>query len=147
MANTSTPWWEDYARYVNLEDGTWQLNDDGIIAEVPRQRPVSETGGEKEASNTSYSSMPWDALRALAEHYHAGQAKYPNDPVTNQPNYRKGYPMSLSFEALHRHLSAYWMGETLDPETQTNHMLAVAWHALNMFTLTGSDWDDRWQGD
>ena len=112
-----------------------------------RDRPVSETGGEKEASNTSYSSMPWAAIAALSEHYYVGAQKYPNDPDTNQPNYMKGYPMSLSFEALHRHLSAYWQGEDLDPETQTNHMLAVAWHALNIYTLTGSDWDDRWLGD
>jgi dATP/dGTP diphosphohydrolase len=49
-------------------------------------------------------------------------------------NFLRGYPWSWSFDALQRHLLAFWAGEDLDPESGQPHLAHAAWHAL---ALTG----------
>lgn len=112
---------------------------------VGMSRAVS--GGRKQTKQRAYTSMPWDAIRALSKHYYLGFEKYPNDPDTNQPNYRKGYNASLSFEAMMDHAIEWQMGHDIDPENGSEHILAVAWHALNLWLLSNTEWDDRWKQD
>lgn len=87
-------------------------------------RVTSTTGGQKGDKTEQYDQFPPDALAALAEHYGVGAQKY------DKHNFRKGYPWSLSFNALQRHAWAMWRGEDHDPETGSLHLIAVAWHAL-----------------
>lgn len=86
-----------------------------------------ETGGEKGAKLARFSLIPWDALHALAEHYGIGARKYADR------NWERGYRWSLSFDALQRHLTAWWLGEDDDPESGDSHLIAVAWHALALW--------------
>jgi hypothetical protein len=103
-------------------------------------RSVSSTGGEKGVKLARYDLIPVDALRQIAEHYGRGAEKYDDN------QWRKGYEWSKSFAALIRHANQFWGGEDYDEETGSNHMAAVAWHALTLLTFFEEhpDFDDRY---
>jgi hypothetical protein len=98
-----------------------------------------ETGGEKGTKLARFDLIPTGPLWQLAEHYGKGAAKYADR------NWQRGYAWSLSFAALQRHAWAFWNGEDLDPETQSHHMAAVAFHAFALmeFDSTDTGTDDR----
>ena len=96
------------------------------------------TGGQKGTKMARFSLIPPEFLWALAEHYGKGALKYADR------NWEKGYKWSLTVDALGRHLNAWLMGETNDPDTGSNHLIAVAWHACALFIyqLRGLGTDD-----
>ncbi len=98
-----------------------------------------ETGGEKGTKLARYDLIPEMPLHALAEHCGRGAAKY------DDHNWRKGYPWSISFNALNRHLWAWWNGEDIDPELGSHHLDAVMWHALTLreYAEAHKERDDR----
>jgi hypothetical protein len=103
-------------------------------------RTVNEkTGGEKGQKLDRYDLIPAAPLRQVAHHYGVGARKYA------ERNWERGYDWSLSFAALQRHAWAFWNGETIDEETGSNHMAAVAFHALALieFCRTHPELDDR----
>ena len=85
------------------------------------------TGGEKGSKIERFDLIPNEFEQALAKHYGIGATKYADR------NWERGYAWSLSVAALRRHLSAWLGGEDNDPETGTNHLIAVAWHAIALF--------------
>jgi hypothetical protein len=97
------------------------------------------TGGKKGSKLARYDLIPPGALHQLAEHYGRGSKKY------GDHNWEKGYPWGQSFAAMMRHAWSWWDGEDLDPETGSNHMVAVAWHAFALLTFIEMhpDFDDR----
>ncbi len=99
-----------------------------------------DTGAEKGAKLARHSLIPQQALTEIAEHYGRGSAKYADH------NWRKGYNWSLSYDALCRHLSAFWDGEDFDPELGNKHIIAVAWHAIALATFMDEhpEKDDRY---
>lgn len=98
-----------------------------------------DTGGEKGSKLARYDLIPVDPLRQLAEHYGKGAQKY------DVRNWERGYAWGLSYAALQRHANAFWSGEDIDPDSRSNHMIAVAWHALALveFCRTHVEKDDR----
>lgn len=110
----------------------------GISGEV---RTTSVTGGQKGAKEARFDLIPPEALRILAVHYGLGAAKYADH------NWRKGFEWSKAYAALNRHLTAFWGGEDLDPETGSPHMAAVAWHAFTLLTFMQEQrqFDDRFK--
>jgi hypothetical protein len=66
------------------------------------------------------------AMLELARVYGYGEEKYA------RYNYLKGYPWSLSVDALFRHLLAFLAGEDRDPESGLLHTAHAAWHALTL---------------
>lgn len=116
---------------------------------VVAESPVSETGevevtdpatgGRKGTKPARFGLIPWDVMRELSEHYSKGAAKY------DDHNWRRGYAWSLNFDALMRHLSAWWEGEDVDPETGSSHLSAVMWHAITLryFQMHDRGTDDR----
>lgn len=97
------------------------------------------TGAEKGSKLARYDLIPAGPLRLLAEHYGRGARKYADR------NWERGYRWSLSFAALQRHVWAFWGGENVDAETGSQHLVAVAWHALALleFANTYPQGDDR----
>lgn len=85
------------------------------------------TGAQKGVKKARFSLIPPEALWALAEHYGVGASKY------LPRNWEKGYDWTKSVDALERHLNQFKMGEWLDPETGSAHIIAVAWHAFALF--------------
>ena len=104
---------------------------------------VSASGGLKAVKPEQFDQIPIEPLMELARHYGAGAAKY------EAHQFRKGYEWSKSFNALMRHAFAWWGGEMTDPETKTDHMAAVAWHAFNLMQLAidHPEFDDRYKGE
>jgi len=104
-------------------------------------RQKSATGGEKGQKLARFDLIPAGPLRRLAEHYGYGAFKY------EDRNWERGYPWSLNFSALNRHLWAWWGGENVDPDSEhgTLHLTAVAWHAFALleFMETKPEYDDR----
>lgn len=100
------------------------------------------TGAEKGSKLARYDLLPVRPLWQLAEHFGKGAQKYADR------NFEKGYKWSLSYAALQRHANLFWGGEDIDPETGSNHMIAVAWHALALvlFGETHPEKDDRPKG-
>ena len=83
--------------------------------------------------------MPADFLWELAEHFGRGAAKYADR------NWEKGTDWSLNFAAAQRHMWQFWMGEDIDAETGSSHVVCAAWHmlALHHFSEAHPDLDDR----
>lgn len=111
------------------------------MAEVIITDPT--TGGMKGQKEERFDLIPNEFEKALARHYGVGCRKYADR------NWEKGYRWSLSVGALRRHLAAWLGGESVDPETGSNHLIAVAWHAIALFIfeLRGLGTDDvRAQG-
>lgn len=108
------------------------------MAEV---RVTSETGGQKGQKDVQLHCIPWEALEELGKVFAFGAQKY------EDYNMRKGYPWSLSFDALQRHLWAFWSGEDLDPESGLPHIAHVTWHALTLGLFSSKErynqFDDR----
>lgn len=98
-----------------------------------------ETGGQKGMKLARFDLIPEAPLYHLAEHAGRGAAKY------SDHNWRRGFPWSIAFAALNRHLWTWWNGEDVDPELHSHHLDAVAWHAFTLreFAVTHPDLDDR----
>jgi|TARA_R110000744_G_scaffold113127_1_gene212009 hypothetical protein len=112
-------------------------------------RTVHEGGGIKGEKGTDYSAIPPEFMQALAAHYFDGCTKYPTAP-DGLPNYYLGYPISANVEAFSRHWFAYLAGEecipddgTDDPTIGNHHLLAVVWHAIDMYRKSLGPWDNR----
>lgn len=102
-------------------------------------RVTSSTGAEKGSKVARYDLVPAAPLWELACLYGVGSIKYA------ARNWERGYPLSLSFSALNRHLWSWWNGEDTDLETGVSHLTNVAWHAFTLRQLlqTHPQFDDR----
>lgn len=102
-------------------------------------KTTSATGGVKAGNMQKGSLIPPSFLMELAEHYGKGAEKYESH------NWARGYEWSKSYDALMRHLTAFWGGEDIDAETGSKHIIAVAWHAiaLSHFMDRFPEYDDR----
>lgn len=98
-----------------------------------------ETGGRKEVKLARADLVPVFPFMQLAEHYGRGALKYADR------NWELGYPFSVSYAALIRHVMQWWGGEEFDEETGSHHLTAVAWHAfaLRQLVVTHPERDDR----
>lgn len=104
-------------------------------------RVTSESGGQKGQKQARLGGADPLAMMELARVYGYGEGKY------DRFNYLKGYPYSLSIDALYRHFLAFQSGEDRDPESGLLHTAHVAWHALALtaYLLRGDhpEFDDR----
>ncbi|AER47638.1 hypothetical protein DS6A_84 [Mycobacterium phage DS6A] len=88
---------------------------------------TSSTGGQKAGNHVRVGLIPTDELLEVAALFGKGAEKYDDN------NWRKGYPWHLSFDALCRHLFAWWGGDEFDNGeggTGQEHLDAVIFHAL-----------------
>lgn len=104
-------------------------------------RALASTGAAKGRKPARRSLLPGRALGKVAVHFGFGERKY------EAHNWRAGYPWSWSLDALGRHYDAYVDGDTIDPESGSSHMAAVAFHALALLTFEDEhpELDDRWR--
>lgn len=114
----------DQRKPLNVDDTTPTVtapvdaNQDSTVS-----RQTSTTGGQKDQKLAQFSLIPPKVLYRLAEHYGKGAMKYAPD------NWRRGYNWSLSYDALHRHLNAWWSGVDKDEEGN-DHIIAALWHVV-----------------
>ena len=100
---------------------------------------VSDTGGKKGQKSIRLHALPWESLAEVGRVYAFGQDKY------DDYNFRRGYDWSLSYDALQRHLWAFWNRQDNDKESGLSHLAHAAWHCFTLlfYSLTGRGTDDR----
>lgn len=98
-----------------------------------------KTGGQKGQKPAQLSYIPFDSLVEISKVYQYGAKKYARD------NWKKGYNWSLNFDAMMRHMFAFWEGEDLDAESHCSHVAHAAWHAITLlwFQQHYKEGDDR----
>lgn len=106
-------------------------------------RTTSSTGGQKGVKAQRYDLLPKPGLDAISEVYAFGAEKYADH------NWRKGYEWGKSYAALMRHMTAFWNGETNDPESGLPHVAHAGFHVLTLLTWLaeqgeGGQFDDRY---
>jgi hypothetical protein len=107
---------------------------------MTERRVVNEkTGAEKGQKLARLGAVDPVSLMELAEVAGYGAEKYA------RYNFLKGYEWSLSYDALNRHMLAFWSGEDRDPESGLPHMAHAAWHCLTLLSYTrrNIELDDR----
>lgn len=133
MVDRCTP-----AAVAGVLAGQFGRNPDGsLLSGVDVIDPV--TGGAKGMKPERYGLIPVWPLAELARVYGYGAQKYDDN------NWRKGYRWGLSYDALQRHVNAFWSGESIDPESGFHHLAHAAFHlfALMTYEREGAGTDDR----
>lgn len=73
-------------------------------------------GRKDDAGKRPWGLLPFDALADIVAVLQFGADKY------GVRNWEQGMEWSRPFDALHRHLAAWWQGEHRDPETNLSHL-------------------------
>lgn len=100
------------------------------------------TGGQKGQKDCQLGALDPRALWEVGNVAGFGGRKY------ERYNFSKGYKWSLSYDALQRHLMAFWSGENFDSESKLPHLAHAAWHCLALltFVMRSKGTDDRFPG-
>lgn len=105
-----------------------------------------DTGAQRDTGEGKLrmSLIPQKQLQRVMKRYLDGAEKY------GENNWMKGMPMSVFYDCAHRHLAAWWAGET-----DEDHAAAVVWNMLcAMWTESNcdkphsehqNDLNDKWQ--
>jgi hypothetical protein len=88
-----------------------------------------KSGGQKEQKSAQLSTIDPLSVMEVAKVGGFGASKYA------RYNYARGYKWSLSYDALQRHLNAWWAGEDDDSESGLSHLAHAAWHCLALLTF------------
>lgn len=103
-------------------------------------RTTSSTGGQKGKKLAQMSALDPNSILKVAEVAGFGAEKYA------KLNFMKGYDWSLSYDALQRHIQAFWNGQDNDEESEMLHIAHAAWHCLTLISFyeRGLGTDDRY---
>lgn len=100
---------------------------------------AAKVGVKNDAGKLRFDLIPVAPLRAIADVYTRGAAKY------SDRNWERGLAWGRVFAAMMRHAWAWWGGERLDPVDGQHHLASVAWCAMALieFERTHPELDDR----
>lgn len=91
------------------------------------ERPETDYKNDVLDDKLRWDLLPMAEVEDIVKLFHRGAKKYKPNSWKNLEN---GFERYRS--ALFRHMMAYLNGERYDPETEANHLTAVAWNALVM---------------
>lgn len=132
---------EAMSKYGHEHISEEQLAEAVMVANVVHEKRITDpvTGGEKGRKSAQLGALDPASLMRVAEVAGFGSMKY------DRMNFTKGYSWSLSYDALQRHLHAFWNGENLDEESGLPHLAHAAWHCLALITFSERErgTDDR----
>ncbi|GJE13666.1 dATP/dGTP diphosphohydrolase domain-containing protein [Methylobacterium longum] len=96
-------------------------------------------GRKDDAGKDPWDLAPWDAFRAIVGVLAFGACKYA------PRNWEQGMAWSRLYAAAVRHLTAWWGGERVDPETGLSHLAHAGCCVcfLIAFEIRGIGTDDR----
>lgn len=77
---------------------------------------IQITGVKKDEGKPRWELVPFDAIRGVVEILTFGAKKYA------ARNWERGIAYGRVFGAIMRHLTAWWGGENLDPESGKSHL-------------------------
>jgi hypothetical protein len=76
------------------------------------------------------SLLPWKTITKLSAVYEYGAKKY------YEQSWRKGFVWGDIWEGTMRHLTKWWEGEDVDPESGLNHLLHAGFGVLTLIYLS-----------
>lgn len=95
---------------------------------TPAKRP---DGNKNDAGKRRWSLLPTGTISQIIDVLEFGAAKYGVTNWRNVPDAHQRY-----YDALLRHIDAWWQGETNDPETRQHHLAHAACCILFLLALT-----------
>ena len=107
----------------NCSHGVVERGNDGFTLNCPNFEPdpdfeVEEKKGQKhDQDKPLWNLLPWDSVKEVVDVLTFGAKKYEPENWKKVPDARNRY-----FAAAMRHLTAWWEGEKLDPETGLSHL-------------------------
>jgi hypothetical protein len=110
---------------------------------APQCHPVGEisesAGVRHDEGKTRFDLLPADALFEVARVFTEGAKKY------DSRNWEKGMAWNKHFAAMQRHLWKWEMGQSIDEESQLNHLAHAAFGCLALlaYELRRIGEDDR----
>jgi hypothetical protein len=90
-------------------------------------------GVKHDQGKRRFSLVPHDALRQIIDVLEYGARKYEVDNWRKVPDARTRY-----YDALHRHVDAWWGGERNDPECGLHHLACAGCCVLFLLALEES---------
>lgn len=117
------------------EEQIQELMDEVKKWNTSKENRQFETGAQRDTGEGKLrmSLVPQEELKRVMKRYLDGAEKY------GENNWTKGMPLSVFYDCAHRHLDAWWRGETSE-----DHAAAVVWNMLcAMWTEKNGDQDDR----
>jgi hypothetical protein len=101
------------------------------------------TGGSKGRKQAVFANMSLVADVYEARVHGFGVMKYPDE--AGEPNWSRGMPWSWFYDALRRHIAAFWSGEDINPESGLPHLAHARWMISNLIEYLeyGIGSDDR----
>lgn len=127
------------------EDGGYVFVDHNGYASAPfptpavDRREMDRRAVKDDSGKLHWHLLPTRPLQELIKLLMFGAKKY------EPHNWRRGFDYSRCFDALMRHLEAWWQGEDIDAESGCHHLSAVMFYAVILleFHFTGTGRDDR----
>lgn len=107
---------------------TWYCDSCGEIA--PFEEPEPPKDAKHDAGKARWGLLPWPAVARVVAVLGYGAANHGAESWRTLPDARRRY-----FEALMRHLLAWWGGETHDPESGEHHLAHAACNVLFLLAL------------
>jgi hypothetical protein len=105
----------------------------------PKHEGECTHGRKDDTGKDRWDLLPWDATRAIVRVLTRGAEKYAPDNWKKVPDARNRY-----FAAAQRHMTAWWEGEELDPETGESHLAHAGCCILFLLALSfGTKGNDK----
>jgi len=95
------------------------------VATKMKKQELTE-GTKYDAGKPRFELIPTYPIRMLAAVYTMGAKKYADE------NWRQGIAWGRIYGALQRHLTAFWEGENLDPESGLPHLAHAMWGCVTL---------------
>lgn len=109
------------------------------VSKVALHHCSLEQGRKDDAGKDPWGLLPFDAVREIVRVLAFGRGKY------GARNWEAGMDWSRPFDAMMRHLTAWWQGESKDWETNTSHLANAGCCLLFLlaYEIRGIGKDDR----
>jgi len=110
-----------------------------LAADGSKPAGMASNGVKLDAGKVRHELLPPDAINEVARVFTFGAQKYADR------NWEKGMDWGRVYGATHRHLSAFWSGESHDAESAVLHTAAAGFGALVLtaYQLRSAGKDDR----
>lgn len=112
-----------------------------IVEAAEEGIPAIVEGVKYDTGKLPWDLLPWKAVESIVEILHFGATVKKYGPR----NWESGFNYGRVYSALIRHLTAWWEGEDLDPESGKSHLAHAGCNILFLLTFTqrGTGTDDR----
>jgi hypothetical protein len=140
--------------YANTEQGSWCMNVKGNEEHTERcfyldpkyNNNQTEEFKKTDTGKPQFELLPFELLTDVNKVLQHGAVKY----GINNWRKREGFKLSRCYNALLRHMFAFWRGEDNDPETGISHLAHAMCNLIFlMYHRTEKEADDRpiWKGE